>query len=734
MIHHLPEGLVPFEDSGMERRPLQPLCGQRVLAGCKIEGTQAVPWLALRGGDTERTISGKPCGQVGRYQFDLGAFDVPQRVSYRFLAGEEATPWYHFDVLTVSRYERALAVYKTARGFCLELDADLRLMADEDGSLALEQKPAEGEEAASTALRLPGGHTLSAGSGFLWKLNRLSDTKAEALAYEVFRDAAGRIHQTRLVLRLPARHILGCGERFDTVDMQGKSSNGRVVEKFTRQGDMSYLPVPFFMTDSGLGWYREGGIPTELRFEDPVTLTQRAEGALLARDRLLFGAPAEMLRGFLRLTGQPVLPPEWAFGVWISGNGWKDDAEVTAQLQALRGHGYPASVMVLEQWSDEQTFYRWHALHFPNPEKTVRAIREAGLRLLLWQIPVLKHDDEHPHSAVHDSDIAEAIREGFVIRRADGSPYRVNDRWFAGSLLPDFTNPDARAWWFKKRKYLLDLGVEGFKTDGGEFLFEEDARLFNGMTGLEAHNLYPGQYIGAYRDFLRDNGVDGLTFSRAGYAGAQTQPAHWAGDQVSTFSELQSQLRAGISAGLSGVLFWGFDIGGFAGPIPDAELYLRATALACFCPIMQWHAEPRGGQYGGMREENNDRSPWNLAERLNDRRVLELGISYAKLREGLRPYLFQEARHCAERGRPLMAHLCLDWPEDAKAWQVADQFMLGRELLVAPIVEAGKTSRPVYLPRGAWRHYFTGEAIPGEQTIRADAPLDTIPVFIKAQT
>ena len=733
MIHHLPEGLVPFEDSGMERRPLLPLCGQRVLAGCKIEGTQAAPRLALRGGETEKTISGKPCGQEGCYQFDLGAFDVPQRVSYRFLAGEEATPWYHFDVLTVSRYERALAVYKTARGFCLELDADLRLMADEDGSLALEQMPAEGEEAASTALRLPGGHTLSAGSGFLWKLNRLSDTKAEALAYEVFRDAAGRIHQTRLVLRLPARHILGCGERFDTVDMQGKSSNGRVVEKFTRQGDMSYLPVPFFMTDSGLGWYREGGISTELRFEDTVTITQRAEGALLARDRLLFGAPAEVLRGFLRLTGQPVLPPEWAFGVWISGNGWKDDAEVTAQLQALRGHGYPASVMVLEQWSDEQTFYRWHARHFPNPEKTVRAIREAGLRLLLWQIPVLKHDDEHPHSAVHDSDIAEAIREGFVIRRADGSPYRVNDRWFAGSLLPDFTNPDARAWWFRKRKYLLDLGVEGFKTDGGEFLFEEAARLFNGMTGLEAHNLYPGQYIGAYRDFLRENGVNGLTFSRAGYAGAQTQPAHWAGDQVSTFSELQSQLRAGITAGLSGVLFWGFDIGGFAGPIPDEELYLRATALACFCPIMQWHAEPRGGQYGGMREENNDRSPWNLAERLNDRRVLELGISYAKLREGLRPYLFQEARHCVERGRPLMAHLCLDWPEDARAWQVDDQFMLGRELLVAPIVEAGKTSRAVYLPRGAWRHYFTGEAFPGEQTIRADALLNTIPVFIKAQ-
>ena len=211
--------------------------------------------------------------------------------------------------------------------------------------------------------------------------------------------------------------------------------------------------------------------------------------------------------------------------------------------------------------------------------------------------------------------------------------------------------------------------------------------------------------------------------------GAQTRPAHWAGDQLSTFSELQAQLRAGISAGLSGILFWGFDIGGFAGPIPTAELYLRATALACFCPIMQWHSEPRGGQYGGMRVENNDRSPWNLAQRLGDPRVLSLGIRFARLRESLRPYLWQEAQACVRDARPLMAHLCLDWPEDAVALSTHDQFMLGRELMVAPVVEEGQTSRRVYLPEGVWEDFFTGRRHSGNQTLLADAPLERIPVF-----
>ena len=275
------------------------------------------------------------------------------------------------------------------------------------------------------------------------------------------------------------------------------------------------------------------------------------------------------------------------------------------------------------------------------------------------------------------------------------------------------------------------MGVEGFKTDGGEFLFDYDAKLHNGQSGLEAHNLYPGQYIGAYHAFLAQNGVDGLTFSRADYAGAQTRPMHWAGDQLSQWSELSAQLTAGISAGLSGVLFWGFDIGGFAGELPSAELYLRATAMACFCPVMQWHAEPRSGQFFATHGAGfvNDRSPWNLARQLKDDRVLTLATAFARLRQRLRPYLYEEARHCVAANRPLMAHLCMDFGDDPVACACEDAYMLGRRLLVAPITREGQRERAVYLPAGRWRHYFTQEIFHGQQTCNVNVPLDQIAVF-----
>lgn len=304
----------------------------------------------------------------------------------------------------------------------------------------------------------------------------------------------------------------------------------------------------------------------------------------------------------------------------------------------------PASVMVLEAWSDEETFYIWNDAEYeprddggafryedfrfredgkwPDPMAFVNKLDQHGMKLVLWQIPVVKFE-RSKHGEQLDLDEKYAIENGLCIRNGDGSPYRITEMWFGNSLMPDFTNPETRRWWFEKRRYLTEqMHVAGFKTDGGEFLFDPEAYSSDGRTGYELHNEYPLLYEGAYHEFMNETigPGKGLTFSRAGFTGAQKYPAHWAGDQVSEFSELRGQLVAGLSLGLTGVPFWGFDIGGFAGNFPSTELYLRSTALAAFAPIMQFHSEPRYGQYYMTEREhwNNDRSPWNMAEANRD--------------------------------------------------------------------------------------------------------------------
>lgn len=732
MLTHLGEALVPFEDDGFSRTPETPLAGESVTVRCRADGGSAAPLLIVETEGGERVAA--PVAAEGNcYAFSLGAFAAGQSVRYRFFNDAEQTPWFAFDVNTEETVCEPLGLYRAGDALQVALcpDVTLVLRGGAAPSLTLAQQPAEGTPVREATLALPGDLSFTVGEGFLWKLNRLSKPLCECLGYTLRRDSRRRVTRAALRMRMQAGHVLGTGERFDAVDRLGRATNGRVVEKFTRQGEQTYLPMPFFMTDKGLGWYRAGSIPAEMRFGDTVEIAQETEGATLTVDELFFGEPQTLLQAYIARTGKPALPPEWAFGVWISANGWKSDADVDEQLAALKRFHYPATVLVLEQWSDERTFYLWHPEHWRDPAAMVKRVRAAGLHLVLWQIPVIKHQWEGEAGEALLADEREATERGYAVRRADGEAYRITERWFHHSMLPDFTNPEAVRWWFGKRKPLLAMGVEGFKTDGGEFLFDKGARLAGGQSGLAAHNLYPGQYLGAYRDFMAREGVEGVLFSRADSVGAQTRPIHWAGDQRSEWGELQACLTAGISAGLSGVLFWSFDIGGFAGPLPTAELYLRATALGCFCPVMQWHAEPRGGQFGDGEgvPVNNDRSPWNLAAALGDERVLAVGCSFARLREALRPYLWREAAHCARAARPMMAHLCLDWPGDPQAWNTQDEYMLGRELLVAPLVREGEDTRDVYLPEGEWEEYFTGEAISGGRTLRVTCPLERIPVY-----
>ena len=206
------------------------------------------------------------------------------------------------------------------------------------------------------------------------------------------------------------------------------------------------------------------------------------------------------------------------------------------------------------------------------------------------------------------------------------------------------------------------------RPTGASSYTPEDARFSDGSTGREGKNRYARDYTAAYARFI---GPERALFSRAGFAGQHRTPMLWAGDQQSVNSELASALRAGLSAALSGIAFWGFDIAGFAGPLPSPELYLRATQLACFCPVMQWHSEPDGGQFRELMpgaEGNNERSPWNMERAFGLPGFAQEVLYWHRLREALLPYLLETARDCAAQGRPMLRPLVYYWPRTKQSW------------------------------------------------------------------
>ncbi len=553
--------------------------------------------------------------------------------------------------------------------------------------------------------------------------------------------ADGRVHAIKAKILSTANHFYGFGERYNALDQAGNFVDQFVYNQYKEQGLRTYMPMPVAYTDAGFGLHLATDAYSYFDPENPHEITVGVEAGHLEID-LLTGSVAEQVSQFMALTGDPEPVPAWALGPWMSSNNWDAEAEVRQQVALTLEHQIPATVLVIEAWSDEATFYIWNDAQYaekpgeesfdindftypewgrwPTPKAMVGHLHDNDLKLILWQIPIIKQSPalKHPQKRRDETHFLQA---GYGVTHPDRTALRLPEGWFKDSLLMDFTNPAGRDWWFAKRQYLIDdFGVDGFKTDGGEMVWGRDLRFADGRTGLEGRNTYPRDYISAYYRFAQQNG--GICFSRAGYTGAQTFPAHWAGDERSTWEAFKRSILAGLSAGMSGVIFWGWDMAGFSGEIPSAELYIRSAQMACFCPIMQYHAESKA-------EFNQDRTPWNIAERTGDDRALTGYRFYANLRMSLMPYLTREAAWCVEAKQPLMRALLLDFPNDVNTAHIWDQYLFGRDLLVAPVIREGDISRYVTLPPDRWWHLFHNRWYEGSAQV--SAPFEEIPVFLR---
>jgi alpha-D-xyloside xylohydrolase len=331
-------------------------------------------------------------------------------------------------------------------------------------------------------------------------------------------------------------------------------------------------------------------------------------------------------------------------------------------------------------------------------------LRAKGLKISLWI---------NPYIAQASPLFAEAAAAGYLLKRRDGSVWQW-DLWQAGNAIVDFTNPAARRWFQSKLKPLLQMGVDCFKTDFGERI-PTDVSYHNGADPEQMHNLYTQLYNQTVWELLRaEKGEDAIVFARSASAGGQSMPVHWGGDNTSTFESMAESLRGGLSLALSGFGYWSHDIGGFEGT-PNPNVFKRWLAFG----LLSSHSRLHGNE--------SVRVPWSI-----DEEAVDVTRHFAKLKQDLMPYLMNTMQQVASAGTPMMRPMLMDFPGDPTCQYLDRQYMLGDDLLVAPIFsESGKVI--FYLPHGQWRNHFTSEIVAGGAWRSEEHDFFSLPLYWRQQ-
>ncbi len=576
-----------------------------------------------------------------------------------------------------------------------------------------------------------------------------------------WRRSSRGVDRVRFALALhPTDRVVGFGERFDHLDQRGNRLDVVVFEQYKSQGahGRTYLPMPFahVVSDLGPGWgfhirtSRRSYYDVAASTPDQLIVEVELGGSVTEHLTIAtyHGAPAAVLDSFLAEVGRPEELPDWIFRLWASGNEWNTQALVMQRMDSHRDLDIPVGAVVIEAWSDEEgitifrdaaytvnddgtahvaTDFTYHGA-WPDPAAMIKKLHSRGIKVVLWQIPLQKMRPHPKGQARADADAL--INGGHAVLEADGRPYRNRGWWFPQALMPDLSAQRTRNWWTEKRRYLVkDLDVDGFKTDGGEHAWGHDLQYADGRRGDEGNNLFPVHYARAFGDLLRSEGKAPVTFSRSGFTGSQAHGIIWAGDENSTWEAFRSSITAGLTASACGILYWAWDLAGFSGPVPDSELYLRATAAATFMPVMQYHSE-----FHHHRPPLRDRTPWHVQDTTGDDRVVPTFRRYAKLREALVPYLADEARRSIRSARPLMRALFFDHADDPAIWDHPLQYLLGDHLLVNPVTQPQHTQWTTYLPAGSWIDTRTGKKHAGSSLHTTPTPLHEIPVYCRTES
>lgn len=554
----------------------------------------------------------------------------------------------------------------------------------------------------------------------------------------------------RLAIRLLTRaeeSLYGCGEQFSHARLNGRRFPLWVSEPGVGRGNNyvkvladlhsgrggspthSYFPQPSFVSSGGLWCLAEASSYAVFDF-------RHREAAELSfwqlPEALVIGLEpdwASALADFTDLLGRQSPLPAWAYeGIWLGLQGGRKVVE--GKLERALAAGLRVGALWCQDWQGirmtpygKQLFWNWECDEdlYPDPRGFIEGLHARGIRFLGYNNPFLAADAPQ---------YAEALSRGYFVRDAEGSAYLTTTTTFPVSLL-DLSNPDARAW-IKAiiQRNMLGLGLDGWMADFGEYLPTE-GRLASGEDPFLAHNLYPVEWARVNREAIEEAGAEGsaLFFCRSGYTGSTRQaPLFWAGDQLVDFlpdAGLPTLVVAGVSAAMSGVGNWHFDIGGFLSVAwirRSRELLLRSAELAAFTQVMRSHE--------GINPPVN-------AQFDSDPGILAHFARMTRVHSALRPYHEACAAEYAASGLPPIRPLSLHYGPDSEGRGAErrrpDRYLYGRDLLVAPVLRRGLRSRRLDLPRDDWVHLWSGKVYGGGPA-RVDAPFGEPPVFWRANS
>lgn len=430
------------------------------------------------------------------------------------------------------------------------------------------------------------------------------------------------------------------------------------------------------------------------------------------------GSLPEVMKNYTALTGRQKLPPLWALGYITSKYGYRTQSEATGVIDTLKRKGYPVDGMVLDlYWYGKESDMgrlEWDSIQWPDHKKMLADLKRQGVNTVIISQPYILRNGK----AVDNYN--ELAEKGLLVKDSLGRPLEVKI-WVGEGGMFDMSNPETRQWLRDRYKKLTDEGVTGWWGDLGEpEVHPESGVHANGESARLYHNQYGNDWSSIIYDLFEDEYPDRrlMTMMRGGTAGLQRYSVFpWSTDVSRSWAGLKPQITIMLNSGLSGLGYMSHDVGGFAVDSirpTDPELYVRWLQLGTFSPILRTHA-----QYA--------------AEPYNYPMYADIILPLIKERYRWLPYNYTLAYENASQGQPLVRPLNYHTRSSAKYDDITDQYLWGRDVMVAPVLEQGATDRRIIFPEGTWVDFNNPSDIyEGGDTIMYPAPLSVLPLFVRA--